>query len=118
MNKNKYILNYCPNFYKIINFDYYKDDIITDKIINIYRSYIFSIDINNKEELIKINELDYVLSKYIEDCFFRKELKNKFTLLEFVTTKDIIKSFVNNILKIYDLYLEGTTKKIYISRWI
>ena len=50
MNKNKYILNYCPNFYKIINFDYYKDDIITDKIINIYRSYIFSIDINNKED--------------------------------------------------------------------
>lgn len=118
MNKNKYILTYCPNFYRIINFEYFKEDLITDKLINIYRSYIFNIDINNKSELSKIGELDFVLSKYLDDYYFRRELKNRFPYIEFVTTENIVETFVNNILNIYDKYLEGTTKRIYISKWI
>ena len=36
MNKNKQILKYCPNFYKIINFDFFEDDHFTEKLIAIY----------------------------------------------------------------------------------
>ena len=35
MNKNKIILQYCPNFYKIINYDFERDS-LTDKLINVY----------------------------------------------------------------------------------
>ena len=44
MDKNKAIIDNCPNFYKIINFDYFADDIFTDKLIKIYRMYIFSVN--------------------------------------------------------------------------
>ena len=118
MNRNKYILTYCPNFYRIINFEYIKEDIITEKIISIYKSYIFGIDVNKKSELERIKELDYVLSKYLEDFYFRMELKKKFPYIEFVTTENIIETFVDNILNIYEKYLDGTTRKIYISKWI
>ena len=46
MNNNKLIIDNCPNFYKIINFDYFQDDLFTDKLIKIYRMYIFSIKKN------------------------------------------------------------------------
>ena len=33
MNKNKQILKHCPNFYKIMNFEYYEDDLLSDKLL-------------------------------------------------------------------------------------
>ena len=44
MNRNKDILKYCPNYYTIINFDFKDNDIVSDKLIKVYKSYIFSID--------------------------------------------------------------------------
>ena len=35
MNKNKEVLKYCPNFYKIVNFVYDENDYITDKLIKL-----------------------------------------------------------------------------------
>ncbi len=118
MNKNKYIISQCPNFYKIINYDYYKEDIITDKIINIYRSFIFNTNPEDENEISKAKDLDIVLNKYINDLSFRKELQNRFKYYEIVTTTNIINSLVDSIIKTYDEYREGTTKRIYISKWI
>ena len=75
MNKNKMILQYCPNFYRIINFDF-EDDSLTDKLISVYRRFIFSIDIKDMKEVKTANQIDKILAKYIEDCQFRKEFKD------------------------------------------
>ena len=32
MDRNKEILKHCPHFYTIINFEYYSDDIISEKL--------------------------------------------------------------------------------------
>ena len=114
----KYILNYCPNYYNIVNFNYSDSDIITAKIISIYRSYIFSLKYLDNKILNKVKELDMVVAKYLDDYYFKSELMKKFPVLEFVTDEDIVNKMVNNILDIYDKYLEGTTRKIYISKWI
>lgn len=118
MDKNKYIISRCPNFYKIINYDYYKEDIITKKIINIYRSYIFNTSPNNNEEMKKAIELDKALNKYINDIYFRKELQNRFKYYEIVTTTNIVNSLVDNIINVYENYKEGTTRSIYVAKWI
>ena len=49
MNKNN-ILTYCPNYNKIINFEFLKSDYISEQLVNYYRKYICSIDIMNAEE--------------------------------------------------------------------
>ena len=36
MNNNKQILNYCKNYYKIIDFNFNEEDFITEKLIKIY----------------------------------------------------------------------------------
>ena len=75
MDRNKEILKHCPHFYTIINFEYYSDDIISEKLLDIYQKYIFSVDIDNIENVKKIEKLDRVMFRYINDFVFRKEVK-------------------------------------------
>ena len=71
MDKSKQIIENCPNFYKIVNFDYFEDDNFTASLIKIYRTFIFSVDPINENDLKKVIELDNVLAKYIDDYVFR-----------------------------------------------
>ena len=96
MDRNKQILAFCPNFYKILSFTPYEDDKISEKLIKLYQKYIFKIDINNPEDVESVKQLDHVVSKYIDDYLFR----------------------IKSILRIFDNYEEYTTRVIYISRWI
>lgn len=119
MNKNKEILNYCPNFRKIVDFEYLENDYISEKLINFYTDYIFGIDLNNKEDLNYAKQIDNVLNRYIDDYCFRKEMKHSLQTLKIRRDDNILRSIIENILKIFDLYVEQTlTKKIYITRWI
>lgn len=119
MNKNKEIVNMCSNFFKIINFEYDDKDEITKKIISIYQKYIFSIDINNNEEVEKIKLLDKLINKYIDDYFFRKMLKKDIFEIKISSkNSNIMTSIVNGLIKIYNKYEEGITRNIYVSRWI
>lgn len=119
MNVNKQIIGMCPNFYKIIGFTPYEDDVISQKLIKLYQQYIFRIDINNSEDVESVKKLDYVISKYIDDYLFRKEMQKQ--ILEIRVrkdTKDILKDIIKSIIKIFNNYEEYTTRVIYISRWI
>ena len=119
MKNNKEVLKYCPNFYRIVNFDYSCDDYISEKLISIYEDYIFKIDLANLEEIELAGKIDRVLSKYIEDYAFRKELRKE--LVEVRIKKsctDILKAIVESVINIFTRYEEYTTRHIYISRWI
>lgn len=114
---NKDILNYCPNYFNIVNFDF-QDDLVSDKLISIYKNYIFSININDKEELDKVQELDNILSNYIHDYIFRKTLKKEIVTVKINKDSNILKSLVDAIIKIFTNYEEYTTRQLYISKWI
>ena len=113
------VLRYCPNFNRIINLDYYEDDILTGKLINIYEKFIFSTDINDEEDMGLVHKIDLVFGKYIDDYTFRKELQAQiFRVKVYQTCSNILKTIVENIICIFDKYQEDSTRKIYISRWI
>lgn len=119
MNKNKLILQYCPNFYHIINFEYFEDDYLSERLITLYEKFIFDINITNESDIKMASQIDKVLAKYIDDYQFRKEMKHE--LLELRIPKsvpNIIKAIVEGVISIFDKYEEGSTRKIYISRWI
>ena len=119
MNKNKVILKYCPNFYKIINFEYLENDYITERLINIYRDFIFNVDTTSEAKIKQAVELDSVLAKYIDDYLFRKEMKYELVQLRIRKDEDnMVEAIVSNIVKIFNRYQEGFTRKIYISKWI
>ncbi len=118
MQDNKLILKHCPNFYKIINFEYFEDDYISEKLITVYENYIFNIALDDPEELKKATRVDTILSKYIDDYLFRKEMKNELLKLKVKKSDNVFLAIVNYIINIFDRYEEGYTRNIYISRWI
>jgi hypothetical protein len=118
MKKNKVILKHCPNFYKINNFEFDEEDYISLKIVNIYSDYIFNIDENNSEEIKKIEELDTILSKYIDDYVFRKEIKEGLLNIKVKRGTNIIETIVNALLHLFEKYEEGYTRNIYFARWV
>ena len=118
MDSNKEVLKYCPNYYNIVNFDFEDGDMISIKLVNIYKSYIFSININNSEEVERAEEIDRVLANYIHDYLFRSTLQKEIVTVKVKKDNNIIKSIVDVIIKIFMSYEEYTTRKIYISKWI
>ncbi len=118
MNRNKDILKYCPNYYTIINFDFKDNDIVSDKLIKVYKSYIFSIDEKSEEDIKRVEELDNVLASYIKDYLFRSTLQKEIMTVKVKKDNNVLKNLVDIIIKIFTNYEEYTTRKIYISKWI
>jgi len=118
MSNNKEIIKFCPNYYTIVNFDFKENDVISEKLINIYKSFVFSIDLQNKEDIEKVQELDRVLNSYIQDYLFRSTLQKEIVTVKVRKDNNIIQSLVDSIIKIFSNYEEYTTRKIYISKWI
>ena len=115
---NKEVLNYCPNYYNIVNFDFKDSDLISEKIVNIYKNFVFSINLQNREEIEKVQELDRVLSNYIHDYLFRSTLQKEIITVKVKKDNNILKNLVDIIIKIFTNYEEYTTRRIYISKWI
>lgn len=116
---NKQLLEYCPNFDKIINADFYEDDHITKKIIKIYEDFIFSVDLNDVVKVKKMTNLDCLVAKYLTDYNFRIELQKALAEIKVSSkVKDIVDYIVTTLISIFEAYKEGYTRKIYIPRWI
>ena len=116
---NKMVLNYCPNFHKIVNFDTDQDDKLSHKLISIYQDYIFKIDLANIEETKLVKEIDNALARYIDDYEFRKNLKESITKVQIKKgCPNILKAIVESIVSIFNNYEEYTTRNVYIARWI
>ncbi len=116
---NKVILKYCPNYYRIINEEFYDLDFVSDKVIQVLQAYIFSVNIKNKAELKKITELDKALVRYFDDREFKTFLTNHLIALK-VSKKEpnIMRFIAMSIIGAYEKYLEGFTRNLYISKWI
>ena len=72
----------------------------------------------NEEELKKVNTIDKVLAKYVDDYTFRKAMKNELIQVRFKTRENLLQNLVNSIIGIFEKYEEGSTRNIYFARWI
>lgn len=112
------VLNKCKNYERIVNFEYLQEDLITAKLIKVYKEYFVSV-LKSKDGLDVLVRLDYVLGRYIEDYEFRRELRKEIVQVKIKKScTDILKAIVASIIKIFDNYLENSTRRIHIARWI
>ena len=96
------VLNKCKNYERIVNFEEY--------FVSVLKS---------KDGLDVLVRLDYVLGRYIEDYEFRRELRKEIVQVKIKKScTDILKAIVASIIKIFDNYLENSTRRIHIARWI
>ena len=118
MNKNREVLKHCPHFYTIINFEYYSDDIISEKLINIYEKFIFSVDITVLENVNKIEKLDRILYKYINDYCFREQVKSDIMQIKVERGENLLDIIVSTIISLFDNYEKLRSRKVQMTRWI
>ena len=116
---NKVVLKYCPDYYRIINEEFNELDYMSDKIIQVFQQYIFSIDIRNKNDIKKISSLNKAIVRYFDDREFKTILTNFFLALKVPKgTKNVVSIIADNIIEQHLKYMEGFTRNIYIPRWI
>lgn len=117
--KNKIIIKYCSDYYRIINENFSKYDIMSDKVIQIYQNYLFSIEDPNKNTMKKAVALNTAVVRYFDDMEFRKELTNHLKTFKVPKgAEDVVIRIVDTIIKTYNKYMEGFTRNLYIPRWI
>ena len=117
--KNKIIIKYCKDYYNIINESFNENDTISGKLINIYQDYIFNIDIDVKNNLKKAIALNNALKRYFDDTEFKKILTVHMKNIKISADEtNVINYVVNSIITVFNKYLEGYTRNLYIPRWI
>ena len=116
---NKIILKYCPDYYRIINEEFSDYDYLTDKVIEIYQSFIFSINVSDKSELKLVSHLNKAVARYVDDREFKKILNNFLMSLKVSKKVTNIYAYIaSSIISEYDKYMEGFTRNLYIPKWI
>ena len=117
--ENKIIVKYCKDYYRIINEEFNELDYMSDKVIQIYQTFIFSIDVKNKTEIKKVTALNNAVARYFDDREFKTYLTNFLIGLKVSKSETNVMRFIaESIIKQYEKYLEGFTRNLYISRWI
>lgn len=117
--ENKIVLKYCKDYYRIINEEFSELDYMSDKVIQIYQTFIFSIDVKNKTEIKKVTALNEAVARYFDDREFKTYLTNFLVGLKVSKSETNVMRFIaESIIKQHLKYLEGFTRNLYISRWI
>ena len=117
--ENKIIVKYCKDYYRIINEEFSELDFMSGRLIQIYQTYIFSINARIKEQLKSAVDLNTAVARYFDDREFKTMLTNMLKSLKVSKSEtNVIGYIVNAIIKEYDKYMEGYTRNLYISRWI
>jgi hypothetical protein len=117
--ENKIVLKYCKDYYRIINEEFSELDYMSDKVIHIYQSYIFSINIKSKGEIKKATDLNTAVVRYFDDREFRTILNNFLSSLKVSKKETNVMAYIaESIIKEYEKYMEGFTRNLYIPRWI
>lgn len=117
--QNKEIIKLCPNYYRIINKEFLESEVVSMKLIQIFQEYVFSVDINKKEDVDTMNKLADAILKYFDDGEFKKELIHTMSNLKNKQDiENILLYIANKIIEAFDKYLEYYTRNLYIPRWV
>lgn len=115
----KKILETCPHYDEIINFNFDYNDEITIDLIDWYKDLIFSCDGNDENETQIIKMIDNSMYMYVNDYKYRKGLS------KIISTKDIDLNSEKSIQKLIKKILDYTSKyetaeilSVTSSRWL
>ncbi len=115
----KMILDNCPNFDKIINYEYPYGDILSKKLIDWYRDLIFSASGNNENQLLLIRALDRSLYLYVRDNKYKRGLRKIITPNDLsFANKDLIKDVIKRLIEYTNSYEKKEVREVSVSKWL
>ena len=115
----KKVLENCPNFEKIIHYEYPYGDILSKKLIDWYRELIFSVNGNNENQLLLIRALDRGLYLYVRDNKYKRGLRKIITTDELTfENKDLIKDVIKRLIEFTNNYEKKEVREVSVSKWL
>lgn len=119
INHVKKVLENCPHYDTIINYEYPYGDVMSKKIIDWYRELIFSANGNNEEQLMLIKLLDKSLYLYVKDNKYKRGLRKIVNVDELTfDNKNIIKDVIKKLIEFTRSYEKKEVREVSIAKWL
>ena len=115
----KRILENCPHYDMIINYEYPSGDILSKKLIDWYRELIFSANGNNENQLMLIKSLDKSLYLYVKDNKYKRGIRKIISVDELTfDDKNIIKEVIKKLIEFTSNYEKKEVREVNIAKWL
>ena len=115
----KKVLDNCPNFEKIIHYEYPYGDVLSKKLIDWYRELIFSANGNNESQMLLIRALDKSLYLYVRDNKYKRGLRKIITIDELTfENKELIKDVIKRLIEFTSNYEKKEVREVSVSKWL
>lgn len=119
INHVKKVLENCPHYDMIINYEYPYGDVMSKKLIDWYRELIFSANGNNEEQLMLIRLLDKSLYLYVKDNKYKRGLRKIVNVDELTfDNKNIIKDVIKKLIEFTRSYERKEIREVSIAKWL
>ena len=113
------ILSNCPNYDKIINYEYEYGDTLSSKLIDWYRELIFSCDGENVNQLRIIYQIDHSLSMYVEDSQYKRGLSKILSKDEVdLNNSVLIQRVIKKIIEFTNQYERDEILELVNNKWL
>ena len=115
----KKILENCPHYDMIINYESPYGDILSKKLIDWYRELIFSANGNNENQLMLIKSLDKSLYLYVKDNKYKRGIRKIISVDELTfDDKNIIKEVIKKLIEFTSNYEKKEVREVNIAKWL
>lgn len=113
------ILSNCPNYDKIVNYEYEYGDTLSSKLIDWYRELIFSCDGENPNQLRIIYQIDHSLSMYVEDNQYKRGLSKILSKDEVdLNNSVLIQRVIKKIIEFTNQYERDEILELVSNKWL
>ena len=113
------ILSNCPNYDKIVNYEYEYGDTLSSKLIDWYRELIFSCDGENVNQLRIIYQIDHSLSMYVEDSQYKRGLSKILSKDEVdLNNSVLIQNVIKKIIEFTNQYERDEILELVNNKWL
>ena len=115
----KKILQTCPHYDEVIEFEFDYNDEITIDLIDWYKDLIFSCDADDKNETEIIKMIDNSMYMYVNDHKYRNGLKKIISVNDIdLNSEKKIRKLIKKILDYTNKYENIEILNVKSSRWI
>lgn len=113
------ILNHCPHYDYIVNYDYEYGDNLSSRLIDWYRELIFAVNSDDEKQLKVVEALDKGIYLYIKDNKYKNEFKKQLCIEDInLENKKLIKDLIKKIIVFTSKYEQKQIMEVTSSIWI
>ena len=115
----KKILDNCPHYDMIVNYEYPYGDVLSKKLIDWYRELIFSANGNNENQLILIKALDKSLYLYVKDNKYKRGIRKMIGVDDLSFNNKVkIKDSIKKLIEYTSNYEKKEVREVSIAKWL